>query len=85
MDDEDIRRALRELGDMKLGVRAGHVRVMREDLAHHGIDFDEAPRWLKARGGDAERVERRRTGLGSNYGKLDVFVSLIVPTDALGG
>jgi len=49
MNDEDIRRALGELGEMKLGVRAGHVRVMREDLAHHGIDFDEAARWVKAR------------------------------------
>lgn len=65
---------------MKLGVPEGHLRVMREDLARRGISFDEAAHSVEAHGGYSER---RRPGIGSNYGRLDVWVSLIVPEAAL--
>ena len=56
---------------------------MREDLVRRGVDFDESAHWVETHGGYVDRSERRRPGIGSNYGRLDVWVSLIVPEAAL--
>lgn len=83
MDDATIRCLLRELGEVKFGTPGGHLSVSLDDLAARHIDAQEVTRWVEAHDGYVDRSERRRKGLGSDYGKLDVFVRLIVPEVAL--
>ena len=83
MDEATIQAALRELGQRTFGTPPGCLRVRLDDLAARGVDPDEAIRWVKAHGGDVDRHEHRREGRDPSYGKLDVFVTLIVPEAVL--
>jgi hypothetical protein len=83
MDDDTIRAALRELGEVKLGIPSGHVSVTPDALAARGIDPEEGATWVEAHNGYVDRSEYRRQGLGPNYGKRDVFVRLLVPEASL--
>jgi hypothetical protein len=83
MDDAAIRAALRELGEVKLGVPSGHVSVPPDALDARGFNSEEVACWVDARGGDVHRSERPRPGKGQDYGKLDVWVHLVVPEEAL--